>query len=296
MIDPFDPNPRPSRSVSQLKQYERCPYSYFLARVAEPRAWQRPAAWLPQGSAEHSVFEAIARSGYTMPLEDAQALFGVEYAKEVAEYTEITPNFEWWSKSGPYNAKRDLPRRYQLGLEQIERFYTWQEKAPNESIWITPDGKPAIELEFNIDLDGVSVRGYIDAVIVNKDKSVTNYKGLGSSFRGDRGDRQPEEVPWLVVRDYKSGNQPGDDFQLAVYAVAIQEMYGTFGPYEGDYWMGKSGKATHPYDLRDWSREKVSAAFHELEENIQAGNFDPKPSQEACTFCDVRDACEYRMA
>lgn len=286
---------RRALSVSQYKQFERCAYSWYLARVK--LAWQRPAAWLPQGSAEHTVFELVARGDFSMSLEEAQALFTQEYSKEVAEYTKITPNFEWWSKSGPYGGKRDLERRYKLGLEQIERFYAWWEKTPHEVIWTTPDGKPAIELEFNMDLDGVLVRGYIDAVVVNQNKSVTNYKGLGAHFSGDdRGDRQPEEVPWLVVRDYKSGNQPGDDFQLAVYAVAIQDMYGTFGPYEGDYWMGRTGKPTYPYDLRDWTREKVTEKFHELEENIQAGNFDPTPSASACAFCDVRDACEFRMA
>lgn len=276
MRDPFDPRPPKPRSVSQLKQYERCPYSYYLARVADPRAWQRPAAWLPQGSAEHTVFELVARGDFSMSLEEAQALFAQEYSKEVAEYTKITPNFEWWSKSGPYGGKKDLERRYKLGMEQIERFYAWREKAPDEVIWITPDGKPAIELDFNMDLDGVVVRGYIDAVIERP--------------YNERGDTE------LVVRDYKSGNQPGDDFQLGVYAVAVEEVYGVPAPQIGDYWMGKSGKATHPYDLTDWTREKVTEAFHELDANIQAGNFEPSPEVDKCKFCDVSDACEFRMA
>lgn len=275
MADPFAP-PRPARSVSQLKQYEKCPYSYFLARVREPRAWQRPAAWLPQGSAEHTVFEAVARSGYTMPLEDAQALFAVEYAKEVAQYTRITPNFEWWSKSGPYNAKRDIPRRYQIGLEQIEKFYAWAETHDHEAIWIAPDGTPGIELEFNFDLDGILIRGFIDAVIERRTPD-----GRGKE---------------LVVRDYKSGNLPGDDFQLGVYGLALAETYGIERPAVGDYWMGRTGKATYPYDLTDWTRDKVAAAFHELEGNIRAGNFEPHPETDKCRFCDVSDACEYRMA
>lgn len=211
-----------------------------------------------------------------MPLEEAQALFGVEYANEIASYTEITPNFEWWSRSGPYNAKRDIPRRYQLGLEQIGRFYTWQEKAPDEVIWIAPDGTPAIELGFNIDLDGVVVRGYIDAVIERP--------------YNERGDTE------LVVRDYKSGNTPGDDFQLGVYALAVAEVYGVDQPAIGDYWMGKSGNATYPYDLTDWTRDAVTEAFHELEENIQAENFEPTPTVDGCRFCDVSDSCTFRMA
>lgn len=217
------------------------------------------------------MFEAVARSGFTMPLEEAQALFGVEYAKEVAGYTEITPNFEWWSRSGPYGAKKDLPRRYQLGLEQIERFYDWVSKTPGDVIWIAPDGTPGIELGFDIDLDGVQVRGFIDVVIL-----------------AESGD--------VVVVDYKSGNQPGDDFQLGVYALALAETYGIERPTVGAYWMGRAGKLTYPYDLTDWTKEKVTEAFHELEANIQAENFDPKPTVDGCRFCDVSDACAYRLA
>jgi len=211
-----------------------------------------------------------------MTLAEAQALFAVEYAKEIGQYTRITPNFEWWSRSGPYGAKRDIPRRYEIGLEQIAKFYAWVDNHPHETVWIAPDGTPAIELRFDIDLDGVLVTGFIDSVI----ERVVN----------ERGETE------LVVRDYKTGNQPGDDLQLGVYALAVAETYGVKQPAAGDYWMGKSGKATYPYDLTDWTKDAVTAEFHELEENIQAGNFEPNPEVDRCKFCDVSDACEFRMA
>ena len=267
--DPFGPK-RATRSVSQLKQYEKCPHSYYLARLREPRAWQRPAAWLPQGSAVHSVLEEVARSGFTMPLEGAQGLFALEYAKEIGSYTEITPNFEWWTRSGPYRARDDIPRRYLIGLEQIEKFYRWIGKVGTDVVWIAPDGTPGIELRFDIDLDGVPVLGFIDAVM---------------ALDGE-----------VKVVDYKTGNQPGDDFQLGVYALAVSMMYGIEQPTEGAYWMGRTGKLTHPYDLTEWTKDAVTEAFHELERNIQAGNFDPTPAPDKCRFCDVSDACAYRMA
>lgn len=264
MTDPFGPKKR-YRSVSQLKQYEKCPYSYYLARVK--REWQRPAAWLAQGSAVHAAAEAWERSGRTMSLEEAQDVFRASYQEEINGFTEITPNFQWWFQSGPYGGELDIERRYKIGLEQVEKYIRWYEAHPDQVIWIAPDGTPGIELKFDIELDGVPITGFIDAVI-----------------QTDEG---------LIVRDNKTGNNPGDDFQLGVYAVALSETYDIPVPQKGDFWMGRSGKPTYPFDLTDWTRDAVSEAFQELEANLAAERFDPKPDPDGCRFCDVSYTCKY---
>jgi putative RecB family exonuclease len=282
---------KPLRSVSQLKQYEKCPQSYKLARI--DKVWQRPAAWLPQGTAVHEVLEWVekcfAEHGKLPPIEEALAMFDKAYARDVNAFTDITPNFEWWAQSGPYRGKEDVERRWAIGREQIEKFYGWR-KVDGQTIWTTPgrgvcateawrdesckeceQPKPAIELSFNIELDGILVRGFIDAVVV---------------VDGE-----------LRVRDYKTGNTPGDDFQLGVYSLAVAKKYGVEQPRLGDYYMaGKKGKkavVTKPYDLTEWTEEKVTAAFRGLEDNIQAGNFDPDPEPDKCRFCDVSYSCEF---
>lgn len=258
----------PLRSVSQINLYLRCPQAYKLGRI--DKVWSRPAAWLPQGTAFHAVAEAYERrhrSSSPMDLAEAQEIFKAEYAKEVTELCEETPNFEWWFASGPYTGERDIERRFLIGLEQVEKFVAWRSQEGQE-IWVAPDGKPAIELEFAFELDGIIVRGFIDAVVVR--------------------DGKPH------VRDYKTGNSPGDSFQLGVYAVAIEELYGV-RPETGDYWMaGKKGKPagpTQPYDLWEWTRKSVSARFREVEEQIQAGNFEPAPEPSKCGFCSVSLSC-----
>ncbi|AIK69104.1 Cas4 exonuclease [Mycobacterium phage Trike] len=269
--DPFGP-PRKHRSVSQLKQYERCPYSYYLARIK--RAWQRPAAWTAQGSAVHEAIEAWERSGRTMSLEEMSAVFRKSYDKYINESCADTPNFDWWFASGPYRGKRDISRREDIGQDQCEKYINWAESHPDEVIWIAPDGTPGIELAFDIDLDGVPVRGYIDAIV------------------------EVEVAPgvWeLRVRDHKTGNQPGDDFQLAVYAIALSLMYGIEPPKTGDYWMGRAGKPTYPFDLSDWPYERVAEKFRELEENLAAERFDPDPDPDKCKFCDVAHACDFAV-
>ncbi|AOQ27994.1 exonuclease [Mycobacterium phage Mundrea] len=256
---------RKHRSVSQLKQYEKCPYAYKLARI--DKAWQRPAAWTAQGSAVHEAIEAWERSGRTMSLEAAQAVFRESYQKYINASCSITPNFDYWFASGRYGGRLDIARRFEIGLEQVGKYIDWATSHTEEVIWIAPDGTPGIELGFDIDLDGVLVRGYIDAVVETDDG--------------------------LLVRDHKTGKQPGDDFQLAVYAVALAEQFGIEPPRLGDYWMGQSGKATYPYVLTDWTKEAITEKFKELDENVKAGKFDPNPSEDNCRFCDVSFACEF---
>ncbi|BBC53864.1 putative RecB-like exonuclease [Mycobacterium phage PP] len=260
---------RPHRSVSQLNQYERCPYAYKLSRI--DKVWQRPAAWTAQGSAVHEAIEAWELSGREMSLEGMQAEFLKSYQKHVNAACAETPNFEWWFASGPYRGRQDIARRLEIGLEQCGRYIDWARNHTEEKILVLADGTPAIELPFDIELGGVKVRGYIDAVI---------WVQTG-----------PEQ--WeLRVRDHKTGRQPDDDFQLGVYKVAMKVQYGVDTP-SGDYWMGKSGKATYPYKLDRWTVESVTAKFQELDANVNAGKFEARPDSTTCRFCDVAYDCPF---
>lgn len=259
------------RSVSQLNSYERCPYAYYLARIK--KVWQRPAAWLAQGTAFHEVVERKVKAelaGQPLTMDEAKAMFTDVYTRTINEQLEVTPNFLYWFRSGPYTGDVDIVRRHQLGLEQIDRFQAWQDSHPEEVIWIAPDGTPGVEIGFDIDLDGVKVRGFIDACLDSGDPNVG-----------------------VIVRDYKTGNTPGDDFQLGVYAVALAEQFGITRPVMGEYWMGRTGKPTFPYDLSEWTREAVAEKFHALDEAIRAEQFEPRPDSDKCRFCDVAASCDY---
>lgn len=267
------------RSVSQYNQYVRCPQAYKLDRI--DRVWKRPAAWLPQGLAVHEAIEAWEKSNRTMPLAEVQKIYSEAYDRYSNESCKETPNFAFWSRSGPYAGATDVRRRYGIGMEQVAKYLTWYEEHPEEKVWVAPDGKPAIELDFDVNLDGVWLRGFIDAVV--------ELPGLA----GDNDDGSPE--PELRVRDAKTGKTPGDDFQLAVYAVVLQELYG-IDILSGDYWMGQIGKPTKkPYPLDDWPREKVVEAFEWLNEQVAAERFDPLPEPDKCRFCDVSNSCEFAM-
>lgn len=252
------------RSVSQYNTYQKCPYAYKLARI--DKVWSRPAAWLGMGSAVHEAAEMWEKSFRQMSVEDAQEVFRESYERHINEACETTPDLDRWFASGPYKGAADIERRYNIGLQHVETYIDYYENHPQEVIWIDSDGTPGIELSFDMALDGVLVRGFIDSII-----------------------QSPEG---LIVRDIKTGNKPGDEFQLAVYAVAVNKVY-NIKPNILEYFMTKTGTMVdHP--IEGWSEEKITEMFSSLERNIKDGLFPPKPSKSNCGFCDVSDSCEYR--
>lgn len=253
------------RSWSQLEQFDRCPHAYMLARLE--RVWKKPAAWLPMGSAVHSAAEAWEKSGRTMPKEEVRQTFRDEYKSEVDGYLEETPNPRYWQSSGPYDGEADIPRRYKVGLEHVDRYLAWYEKHPEEVIWITPDGVPAIELEFKLDLGGVEVRGMLDQAV------------------------HKPGVSKVVARDIKTGNSPGKVEQLSLAGVAITAADPSTVPAKGDFLMTKTGYPTYPYDLVNV--DVLTEKFVTMNDSVLAGNFPPKPDDAKCERCDVRNSCRF---
>jgi putative RecB family exonuclease len=255
------------RSYSQLNSYDRCPYMYYLERVE--KVWQRPAAWLPMGTAVHSAAEAWELSGRVMTLEEAQQAFRDQYRASTDLLLETTPNTKFWFGSGPYKGAVDIARRYKLGLEHVERYIAWYQKHPEEVPFQFRDGSIAVEMPFTIEIGGVPVRGFIDWVGVSSNLS-------------------------FIVRDNKTGNLPGGPEQLATYALAVEATIGT-AVNQGDYFMTRTGKPTIPYQLTQVVKMELEADYQKLDEGVKAGNFPAKPEAKKCMFCSVNASCKYRV-
>ncbi|WP_167390880.1 RecB family exonuclease [Streptomyces yunnanensis] len=254
------------RSVSQTKQYEQCPYAYFLARIAREPELQ--AAWLAQGVAVHSAAEEWEKSGRRMALDDAQAVYSKVYTRMANEALEAEPDEEGWQASGPYPGFTDLERRWSIGMGQVESYVDWYKTHPDETIWKSADGVPAIEQRFDIEVDGVKVIGFIDQVI-----------------------EHPKHGP--LVRDIKTGVIPkmDDTFQLDVYAFAMNKLYG-LECKAGDYWSGKTGKPSRVRKL-DIHTGRLEDVFGRMDEGVKSGDFTPRPDPEKCGRCPVQRSCEY---
>lgn len=248
------------RSPSQLNQWNRCPYSYYLDR--ELRRYKRPAAWLAHGTAVHYAVEMWEQSGRTLSLEQVQALFRAEYARLINEELKNTPNPKAWFSSGPYGGTKDIPRRLVVGQEHVANILGYYDNNPD--MWPdTYSGVLAVEMEMKTHFGDVEVVGYIDFVSGGK--------------------------PY----DYKTGTTPGDDSQLATYAGYLKQSLDI--PFsDGFFFMAKTGKPTRPYDLRGWSLERLADVYGTLDEEIRAEKFDPKPDPDICSRCPVASSCEFK--
>ena len=257
-------------SVSQVLLWERCPQAYLRGRLL--KEWSKPAAWLAQGTAVHAVQEALLTDG-VMPEE---SYYGAVYANCINDMAEVTPNFDSWFASGPYDGEADIERRYDLGWRQCQ----WLENfLAKREVWIAPDGTPGVEMPFEVVMQGVLVKGFIDLIIV------------------DNG------VP--VVVDLKTGNKPGDPFQLQVYAVALNIMYGVEVKH-GMFLMSKHQKWSIPYPIVksfvtadrifDARRQMVKAVDDYNEGLLEDPEpFPAKPEANKCRFCDVQRNCPSAM-
>lgn len=251
------------RSVSQHNTFKRCAYRYKLERI--DKVWQRPASWLSQGLGVHKAMEEWELSNRELGMDELFEIYEEEFIRSVSEQSETTPNFDYWFGSGPYSGPVDIERRFNLGREQLETLVDYSISS-SDKVWTAPDGNKAIELEFNVELGGVTVKGFIDQVVETKDG--------------------------LMVRDIKTGAKPGDIFQLATYSEALRILYDVEINW-GDYFMGKTGKPTKPIPITDEDRAGVHESFAWLEKEIQTGNFEPNPSRSNCTMCAVRSSCEW---
>lgn len=264
------------RSYSQLSSYDRCPYMYYLERVE--KVWQKPAAWLPMGTAVHEAVEMWELSGRTMVLDAVIAVFEIAYQREVNRYLAETPNPRFWFASGPYKGQDDIPRRFKLGREHVARYIAWYEAHPDQKPIEYVEGgetKIGVELPFTVSIGGVQVRGFIDWV---------GYKDHGRK---------------LIVRDNKTGNTPGGPDQLATYALAVEARWALpdVGVHveEGDFFMTRTGKPTVPYMLTRAVKVQLGEDFASMDENVKAGNFPAKPEASKCMFCSVNGSCKYRV-
>jgi CRISPR/Cas system-associated exonuclease Cas4 (RecB family) len=222
-----------------------------------------PAAWLYQGTAFHTAIEQYERSGRTMTEGQVLAVFFAEYDLSVAEKSEQWAH-ELWLTGGRVKGPDDIVRRRARGAEQVQGYLAWAVLQPWK-LWELPDGSPAVEVPFMLDLDGVMVKGYIDQVL-----------------------EYPDGTP--VVNDLKTGSKlPDSTMQLGLYAVALEDLFGVRMDL-GSFYMAKNNALTAPYSLGQWSRETLTRAFHNIDQAILAELFVPNVG-DACGICPVKKFC-----
>ncbi|MFF8629669.1 PD-(D/E)XK nuclease family protein [Streptomyces werraensis] len=248
------------RSVSQVEQYEKCSWRWYLQRVE--RVQPRPAAWSFHGTAFHTAAEAWERSSRTLGADEVQEIFHDQYTDMVNEALETEPDTDKWLAAGRYTGGEDIERRYFLGLEQTAAYVAWSE-VNQPDIWTTPDGEAGLELSFVVELGGIKVRGFIDQSLSEGENKVR-------------------------IRDLKTGSTKSK-FQLQTYAVATRKQWGV-EVEKADWYLAKTGKLSRPVKVAEVSEDEIGQRFADMDASVKRGDFPANPGFD-CRFCDVAHAC-----
>jgi putative RecB family exonuclease len=199
---------------------------------------------------------------------DVPGRFNREFDKAILEEV-ADSGFEvkdWIQIGGPATAPNAMVTKWRtMGPECVQAFIDWYESSGYQ-VWITPDGRPAIELELRPMFGQIEVVMYVDLVLYKPDH--------------------------LLVVDLKSGSkQPDSPQQLGMYACGVELTYGV-RPYWAAYFMNRKGGLTKPvptlgYGMSiDFFTKQLAAA----ERGIEAGVFVASPGS-GCAICGVSRAC-----
>jgi putative RecB family exonuclease len=303
-------------SHSQLSTFSECGRRYELERVS--RVPRRPGYWFPGGTAIHATIEAYLREAVKCEsaaetAESSSATTATENSSTpVTDSTDATPtqdgptptpslidvdelfrrNLDWafreelsqttfspdeWFTAGRGKGE-DLAWWIDNGAAIVWNFINWYEANPDFTVWIAPDGRPAIELDLTVAFGTVPVRMVIDTV-----------------FQVGR-----LANPALVVVDFKSGStKPKGARQLGIYASGLEREYG-IRPRYGSYFMAR-GTGKDPESLTffqpvtelsapQYSYEYLTGEFQRFSAARAQGLFLASPG-ESCRRCGVAHAC-----
>lgn len=243
-------------SYSSKDSLERCAKMYFLGRIA--KAPQRPALWLAGGSAVHLVTEMWDLDQST----DVGSAWQRVFDDQLQHLRELDANPARWrqTKQGVEEWRRD-------GLDYVNAWIAWRRRSP-WTIWVTPDGRPGIELDVSAMLPGceIEVAGYVDRV-----------------FHDPILDR-------LYIVDIKTGTRkPDSPAQFGTYAALMAAKYDVKINW-GAAFMNRKGELAAPFDLTKYTPEYVGMTYQRAWQQVKTGGFNPHIG-DYCFLCDVQDAC-----
>lgn len=242
----------------------RCAKSYFLSRMTP--APKQPALWLATGSAVHQVTELYDRALLRGDVEsfDVTTAWPIFFGGQLEDLRKKDPNeFHWRSSK-----REPIAWWNQMGPQMVQAYIDWRKRSPY-TIWTTPDGEPAIELDVSGYLPGceVEIKAYLDRV-----------------FHDPVFDQ-------LIIVDIKTSKSPpkGAD-QFAVYAALMAAKWSEAVAPLGAAYMTREGTLATPWPLLAYTPEAVGELYQEAWEQIKRGYFAANPG-DACRICDVSSSC-----
>ena len=210
---------------------------------------------------------------------DPAAVFLEEFDLAIAAEVERSGfPVEQWFRNGNQKPLAAIDTWKERGPESVRQFIRWYEGSDHK-VWVTPDGRPAIELELRAKFGDIEVHGFVDLITISP---------MG-----------------LCIVDTKSGwRKPDNVQQLAIYAGLVELTWGPqWRPLWGTHFLtrgtGKQGAAPEdktyfqpPVPLSEYrhSVEFFTGELAKFEDAVQRGIFVARPSSD-CNVCGVSHAC-----
>lgn len=244
-----------------------CGRSYEIQMVE--KKWGPPAAWTVKGIVVHDVLDLWEKKERA-PDFDWDTAFREAWDLELEKQKRKWPNLSDWTRTPrTKSTENDLEYRHRDGLVEVEKYIDWA--ISEEDLWspFILDGKPAVEIPFEVQLPGLdfTIKGYIDKI------NIWN-NGM------------------IAVDDMKTGSDRRQNWrQLALYAVAARQQYG-IGVTHGRYVYTKLGRCSEWKDLSLYTPEYLAQEYQKLDQIINNKLFLANPSLDGCTFCGVKQYCK----
>lgn len=256
-------------SYSQLSSLTTCGEQFRLERVVG--VTQRPAWALIGGSTVHEVTELhdLAGHGVAVPSDTFREVFERRTVEAEEESGIDRSEFRASGRaSARWPNKEDANWWLTEGPAMVQRWVNWTAATPWK-LWITPDGKPAVEIEFDMLLndDDIDVKGFIDRVY--------EYNG------------------YLIVLDIKTGSRPQPTpRQLGTYKVGLEQVYGDALPpvAYGAFWDGRRGVTSTPAALNEYDERRLSYQYGVVAKMRRENLYLPSPGP-MCSGCSVNEFC-----
>lgn len=272
----MSPDPLARTSWSSFSQFVQCGEAWRRRRVVGET--ENPSWAAVGGKAFHLVTERWDDHDYKSELGYGDWWdWGTEFGdaldqciREEVSSSGVPP--ELWRVSGRATAKwpgketEDFWRAE--GPVMGQAYETWRMENPGYTLWRTPDGRVANELELRFELAGTPVLAYVDRIY-----------HLGDA---------------LIVVDLKSGrNMPDVTLQLQLYAAAVARVFGPqYAPQKGAYYNARKGTIGYPEDMTFLRPEDLDALFETFLYQAERQQYMPRPGVQ-CTWCSFAPTCKW---
>ncbi len=185
---------------------------------------------------------------------------GVNITEEIA--LEILDK-EWIISS--FKSETEANEAKSKAVEMVRTYLKWRSTNPNVPL--------TVEQRFTVDIGGVPFNGSIDRV-------------------EETPEGEFEVIDFKTGSVIETGNSIKDNFQMNVYALATEKLYGKLPKQTSLFYLKKDKIIINK--IESTQLDKVKKIIEEKVHSIIQEDFHPTPTVQVCRRCDYQAICDFR--